>query len=448
VAAEAGDFAVLELPTGWRNGARVLGKSDTLIMMQQLYQSAHGKRRLGGNTSRNPAYKFQYFSETPIMADLIALMNADRPHLTPTLAAEYLTLAARVRAHAPQLFELLNIRYVTVHVEKSPEPLLRLVEEALPIALVGEWQGPDWTGAPSTIRLYRVEMPTTSSPLMVDFASTDAQMYLAEGWSPRGAPRIGRYATRPRVELLLPASPDDAQITLTYGQPVRVAYSMQGAQIAQEEGNVHTLSLPLSTYPEATMRLTLDFLDAPISLAELVSQPTPIGNTGHSLDHGVALFVQSAGEEVGDFAHIWVNGVQQAEGGRGYHLVAMTRAGEILARATFDTMVAEESTRMAAWLNGWPEGTIVAGAVEDSAATEASDAWDSALLPAMARLGVAGDLRGRLRWSHAFVGVVGAAPGSAWEEVTLIMPATVWLGAPLPAVAGYGPLQSLTLLHN
>nr|HMN27245.1 hypothetical protein [Caldilineaceae bacterium] len=46
LAAQPGDFSVLELPTGWRNGARVLGRSDKLIMMQQWYQTVHGKRRL------------------------------------------------------------------------------------------------------------------------------------------------------------------------------------------------------------------------------------------------------------------------------------------------------------------------------------------------------------------------------------------------------------------
>ena len=40
IAAVPGDFAVLELPTGWRNGARVLGKSDLVIMMQQWAQAA------------------------------------------------------------------------------------------------------------------------------------------------------------------------------------------------------------------------------------------------------------------------------------------------------------------------------------------------------------------------------------------------------------------------
>ncbi|MEZ4836477.1 MAG: hypothetical protein R2873_31545 [Caldilineaceae bacterium] len=47
IAAEDDDFTLLELPTGWRNGKRVMGRSDVLIMMQQWYQSVHEKRRLG-----------------------------------------------------------------------------------------------------------------------------------------------------------------------------------------------------------------------------------------------------------------------------------------------------------------------------------------------------------------------------------------------------------------
>ncbi len=92
------DFTVLELPTGWRNGARVLGKPDELIMMQQWYQTVHGKRRLGGNTSRNPAYKFQYFSEAPLLDDLIALMNADQAHIAAVIDAELAGMIARDRS--------------------------------------------------------------------------------------------------------------------------------------------------------------------------------------------------------------------------------------------------------------------------------------------------------------------------------------------------------------
>ena len=40
VAAEPGDFALLELPPGWRNGARVAGKQDVVIMSQLWNQTA------------------------------------------------------------------------------------------------------------------------------------------------------------------------------------------------------------------------------------------------------------------------------------------------------------------------------------------------------------------------------------------------------------------------
>jgi len=53
-------------------------------------------------------------------------------------------------------------------------------------------------------------------------------------------------------------------------------------------------------------------------------------------------------------------------------------------------------------------------------------------------LGVAGDLRGKFRWSHAFIGAVGAPPGSAHEKMQLLQPATLYVGAPVdgPVVSG------------
>jgi hypothetical protein len=456
LAAEPGDFAVLELPTGWRNGARVLGKSDVLIMMQQWYQTVHGKRRLGGNTSRNPAYKFQYFSESPLLADLIALMISDRSHLSPTLTAEYPAIAERARRSVPELFDLLGIRFVTLHLEKSPPLLKQLVEEALPLTLVEEWQGPDWTGAPSTIRLYAVN--STPQEHIIDLTTADAQMYLAEGWSPLGIPEVGRYAIRPRVELLLPSLPNGAQITLTYAQPIRVSYRFQGRDLGQQSGDAHTLTLPSQMDGEPTTRLTLSFDDAPTPIAEIVPTATPIGNTGVNLAPAVAILAQSAGEEVGDFAHIWINGVEYANArsgepdragsgldGRGYNLVALQPSGEILASATFDTMTAGESARMAGWLNQWQNGTVIAGAVADSVSDEIGNALDGDAIAALRHLGVVADLRGNFRWSHAFIGVVGAPPASAIEDTQLIHPAAVWLGAPLPATTGYGPLRSVVL---
>jgi hypothetical protein len=448
LAAEVGDFAVLELPTGWRNGARVLGKSDTLIMMQQWYQSSHAKRRLGGNTSRNPAYKFQYFSETPLIGDLIALMISDRGHLSPSVIAEYPAMVERVRRNAPLLFDLLGIHFVTLHVEKAPPLLQQFVEDALPVTLIEEWQGPDWTGAPSTIRLYRVEAAPQPAEYTIDLATQDAQMFLAEGWSPLGVEGVGRYATRDKVELLLPPLPNGATLTLEFAQPTSVSYAYAGLQLGQQSGTLHTLELPGQNSGEPAARLTLRFDDAPTPIAQLVPHDSPIGSTGVSLEAGVAILAQSAGEEVGNFAHLWINGVNYASSERGYNLVALTTTGEVLASATFDTMLPGESTRMAEWLNQWQEGTVVAGAVADAASTEDSAVWDTNVLGALQRFGVAGDLRGKLRWSHAFVGVAGAPPASALEDIEALRPAAVWLGVPLPSTTGYGPLLSVTIQRH
>ena len=89
--------------------------------MQELWnQTAHGKRVLGGNTSRNPEFKFQYFSEDPTLARLIAQTTAaDLPQhdaLRAALAAEAVTDEDRARARDWAAF--LDLRYVMVHRDK------------------------------------------------------------------------------------------------------------------------------------------------------------------------------------------------------------------------------------------------------------------------------------------------------------------------------------------
>lgn len=443
LAAQPGDFAVLELPTGWRNGARVLGRSDVLIMMQQWYQTAHAKRRLGGNTSRNPAYKFQYFSETPLLAEWIALMNADRPHLAPTVEQELPRWLNHVRDQAPSLFATLGIRYVLLYEAQATPALIALVEQALPLTLVETWQGQDWRGAPTTIRLYAV---TGTPPAHVEFdlASADAQFLLAEGWSPLGDPALGRYALRAQVDLILPALAAGGQVTLTYGAPVTATYRLEGKELGHASGTVHTLAVPPDSARPPAARLTLEFTHAPIPLRGWTAAPAPIGTTGAALPPGTALVVRSAGEEVGNLAEIWHNGINLAPGSRGYNLAALNPAGEVLGRAVFDTFAPGESTRMAGWLTAWPAGTVIAGAVAD----EASLSLDQTGVDALARLGVATDLRGGFRASHAFIGVVGAEPGSAVEARSLVYPAAVWAGAPLPAPAAYAALQRMEMVAN
>ena len=437
VAETPGDFTLLEFPTGWRNGARVVGRSDVLIMMQQWYQTTHDKRRLGGNTSRNPAHKFQYFSEEPLIGDWIALMNADREHLAPVLEQAYPAMVRRARAEAPALLDFLGVRFVTLHVERSPDLLRRYVEEALPVRLVETWHGPDWTGAASTIRLYEVEPLSRRTPSPVDMAEeTQARRHLGEGWAAVAQPGMGRFATRAEPLLLVALPQERGVLRMTYAAPVRVAYTVDGRFAGEATGTVHTVVIPADPAREPVSRLQLRFLEGGVPANQTAIAPSPIGQSGAQLSPGVALVVRSAGEEVGDFAQILVNGVDVATGGRGYHLAALSPHGRVLGVQRFDTFAESESAALAQWLAQWPAGTVIAGAVAD----EASLRLGADAVEALAQLGVVTDLRGRFRWSHAFVGVVGAAPGSAVEAAAVLRPATVWLGSPADGPRVYGPL--------
>ena len=423
IAADPGDFAVLELPTGWRNGARVLGRSDVLIMMQQWYQTGYGKRRLGGNTSRNPAYKFQYFTDAPVLGDLIALMNADRDHLAPTLTADYAALTDRLRRDAPALLDFLHVRYIVLYVDRAPALLIRAVEDALPVTQVDEWQGTDWEGKPATIRLYTVaDLP--DAPATYHLGDAAANYLLAEGWSAVATPDFGRTATRSAPSLLLDLPTSGGKVALTYATDTTVRYRLDGHDLGRQTGSRHVLTVPPGVATEPVDRLSLSISSAPASAASFATTPTPIGATGATLDPGVTLVVQSAGEEVGNFAHISVNGVDVAVNTRGYNLVSLTRDGNVLDSAVFDTFSPDESARMAAWIAQWPSGTIIAGAVAD----EASYALGDDAVNALHRLGVTGDLRGQFRQSHAFVGVVDAPPDSALEQASIDppCPALAW----------------------
>lgn len=443
LAAEAGEGALLELPTGWRNGARVLGKSDELIMLQEWYQSAHGKRRLGGNTSRNPAHKFQFFTDHPLVSDLIALMNSDRDDLAATMTADLDTLIARHAPVAARELADLGVKWVTVHVEQSPPALLRFVEEALPLELVESRQGQNWRGEPSEIRLYRVRPAETVTIRTVSPAGAEGAAFLAEGWSALDdAPT--RYANRPAAHLLLDLPESGGQLSFDPPLPPGTQVKINGAPLIspRADTNDQPINFSAAQSGEPIDRVTITFPGDGVPVTTLAQEPSPIGATGVSLTAGNTLVVRSAGEDVGDFAEVWLNGRNLSDGERGYSLAAIDPAGALLGVARFDTFASEEeSARTAAWLEQWPNGTIIAGAAGDEVSLHLTEAATNAL----ARLGVAGDLRGRFRWSHAFVGVQGAAPGSALEVLSQVRPAELWLGAPVDGPLVYGEVRAVTI---
>jgi hypothetical protein len=136
----------------------------------------------------------------------------------------------------------------------------------------------------------------------------------------------------------------------------------------------------------------------------------PVGATGAAVPGH--LRVISGGQAYGDVASIRLDDIELAPGGRGYTLVAIREDAKRSEGAVFDTFEDPAACRrLAAWIDQVPSGLVVAGAVKD----EASVSLCPEGVEALHRLGVAGDLRGRFRESHAFVGVHGAAPGQAIE---------------------------------
>ena len=445
---------LLELPTGWRNGARILGKSDLLIMAQQWWQTEHGLRRLGGNTSRNPEFKFQYFTDAPLLGDLIALFNAGEPHLQPVIDSQLDAMIARDRSLAPRVLDFLGVEYVTVHVEKSPPQLLRFVEEALPLTLVAEETTAAADG-PQTIRLYRVDgsagglAQTAGDGEPILMGGPWANLHLAEGWSPAVLDPPGRYATRRQPRLLLNLPEEGARVELAWDiSPEGLRATVNGVAVPVTPGAAEQfwiIDVPPGVADLPVDEIVLDFPGAGLAAAEAAVQAggdRRIGATGVHLADNVSLLVRSAGEEVGDFAHIWLNGVDVAAGERGYNLAALSAAGELLGQATFDTLASvQASTDMAAWLDQWPPGTVIAGAVAD----EASYQLGEVAVAALHRLGVVTDLRGRFRWSHAFIGVVGAEAGTALDAAGLLGPAQVQVGPALNEPRVYGQLHAITI---
>ncbi len=431
VVADGRKDALLDLPVGWRNGFNVFGKSDVIIMYEQWWQTYHGKPILGGNTSRNPQQKFQYFMENPVIGVLAALQD-DRP----APEADF----ARAQVLAPDLLAFLNIHTVLVHRDHVPADFEARLTRLFPLDLQDEQDG---------VARYEARWPE-SHPLDLTPADPALDFYLDDGWGVPG--ELGQtpalWAVLPQSRLMLPASdhPSTLKLTLFAPGPQSLRFELDGRELARRDllAGVSEITLAIPPADDGFPRhlridaeQTFDPVLIPNSLAP-GNLDAPVGETGAiSPLHIVA---RSAGKDVGDFGHIFIDGVDVSPNRRGYNLAAIDpAAGRLLDVAHFDThdplQAPAASAEMAAWINALPEGVIVAGAVRDAASLNLGD--DA--IAALRSLGVQDDIRGELRRDHAFVGVRNAAPGSAPSVVSDLWPATVVIGqgltAPTPAFA-------------
>jgi hypothetical protein len=171
IAAEPGDFSVLQLPLGWRNSFGVFGPEKTLL---QYYQTAHGKPMLGGNISRAPAFKLEYFQRIPYFQALTEI-EFGRP-----VAPEVIEAAA---AQAADLMYLYDTRYVLLYPPIPGRPPYTdtwqdawdFVKRTLPLEPEPFW-------AQDGIEAYRVLQPGGGDQFYLNLGEAGTYPYRGEGW--------------------------------------------------------------------------------------------------------------------------------------------------------------------------------------------------------------------------------------------------------------------------
>lgn len=439
--------AVLEIPIAWRNGFRVTGPLDKTFMFAQFYQTVHQKRLINGNTSRNPEFLFQYFTEAPFLNSLLALETGrSLPPGREAFDTRY----------AVDVLRFLGVQQIVVHrvgserPDVTPEATMPYLERVLSLT---RWYDD------GRIAAWEVQLPPLPRSVRVEGHHPLARLYFAEGWSalpPLDAqsPRpLTVWAQRRRVRLLVPLAAERANFAFRACSPVaqRITVEVNGAQPVslRLEPGWHEYRLTLDGFRPGlnAIRLTFEHVvpvesgvlrEACLALADSSADVLP-----------VSVVVESAGLDVGDFAHIYVNGQDVAPNRMGYNVVVLDPAtGRVVDTAVFDPVnTPGDGQALAAFVETLPDGLYVAVAANDTVdlppAFGGPRLGDEAVA-ALHSLGAEGDLRGTFRWSHALLGIKGAAPGTALEDLSAIRPARVWLGEPFTApvvAAGFAWFQ-------
>ena len=410
IGAEAGDFTLMQLPLGWRNSYGALGAERTQL---QYYQAAHRRPMLGGNTSRNPAFKFDYYANIPLF---YALTEVELYR-----GVDELTLQ-RAREQAAELMALYNIKYLVIHdpiPHRKPYEDTFLATRNLALDLIPHRPEPVYRSP--GVEAFAVDQANLPNPLLLDFGAWRSDPYRGEGWAGNeevyGA--TANWAAAPEATLFFPVrGSGDRHVSLqiapfTYpGMPPQaVTLTLNGQPLTDSFGldegwqTVETV-LPESLLQHGLNRLTLHFAST-AQPRQVLPANTAIGGTGATTP--VDLEVNSGG----DFAFITVGFGDSAVDGsthrRGLNLAVVDPvSGQLMAQQGFDTAANEfEAEALAQFLAEIPSGRLVI------VATQGLDAAAYLNDNALAALQSIGLPATKPTTPFSAIGVKGAAPGTA-----------------------------------
>jgi len=416
IAADPGHFTVLDIPFAWRNGFRITGAPTTQFMFGQFYQTAHQKRLLQGNTSRNPAFKFQYFTRAPVINPLLALETGKS--LPPERRQSD-------RAIAADVLHFFNIKYIVIRSGESdnpgvtPQATQPYIETLFPV---------DKIHNDPTLKIYRVRATNSQSNILIQSDSPLAPLYFGRGWGLL-SPGQPITAQRRQVQLLLPLTGSAQRLTLRLRLPDFAQTETQSVSLMWDDWQSPpqqitktwqeiSIDLPAQTGRVGPAQIWLNF--------ESVTPLSPLQPPAPATD----VTVLSAGKAVGDFGHIFINGYDVSPNQRGYN-VALIRPDAPPETGYFDTHLdPAASAALSRFLKtASPNSTIAL-----AAADEASNNLGEEAVRAIQQItGANGDLRGCFRCSHALI----HAAQTTVEAVEPLGPAgvTTNLGLTEPNVA-------------
>ncbi|GAG38498.1 unnamed protein product, partial [marine sediment metagenome] len=253
----------------------------------------------------------------------------------------------------------------------------------------------------------------------------EGRLHLGEGWSGSGAEYV--WAQRGEARFFAALSPAHREMTLRAmapgpGQSMDVVLNgrLVTSQELSEGSHEYRVSLPAHLVRDGLNELHFRFRRL-FPADQIRDGDYQVGGTGVRAPANI--LVKSAGEEVGDFGHIYVDGRDVSPNERGYNVAVLDPVTGVVEQTShFDTFASEEeSTHLAEFIGGIPEGMVVAVAVGDEASLHLRE---QAVL-ALRTIGALEDLRGMFRWGHALIGIKGAEPGQALEATGLLRPVSV-----------------------
>ena len=258
IAADPNDFVVLDIPFAWRNGFRITGALTTQFMFGQFYQTQHQKPMLQGNTSRNPEFKFQYFTQIPIINTLLALETGK---IVPPARWD------SDRGIAGEVLHFLNIKYIVIRpyrydtfngtetIPVTEQTVIPYIEAVLPVTKIHDQ--PD-------LKIYQVQadaliQATSQADLNIDTTNPLAPLYFGEGWGLLGE-GLPVTAQRKSVRLLLPMTTAATQVSLQ----IRLPEGYQGSN--------QTVSLQINGWGSPVQAISQDWAEIKFQVPDGVAK--------------------------------------------------------------------------------------------------------------------------------------------------------------------------------